>query len=91
MTIKTYIRSLLLGALITLSLAGFMIHARVHLITENSSFIIPFLAGILSVAVVPTLFWFKKTLAYGYPNMGWWLLHLVAISLVYYLGNLLWS
>ena len=27
---------------------------------------------------------------YRYPNMGWWLVHLVAISIVYSLGNLLW-
>lgn len=164
MTIKTYIRSILLGALITLSLAGFMIHARIHLISDNLSFIIPFISGIVSIIIIPTLFWFKKTLAYGYvlngflciigtvtmahfaiarwlaptsppdillksmlidilivwgkffvghalftmetfgydpdlqkagiiyryPNMGWWLIHLAAVSLVYYLGNLLW-
>lgn len=28
--------------------------------------------------------------SYRYPNMGWWLVHLVAVSIVYYLGNLLW-
>jgi len=27
---------------------------------------------------------------YRYPNMGWWLGHLVAISVVYSLGNVLW-
>jgi hypothetical protein len=164
MTTKTYIRLILLGALVTLSLAGFMVHARIHLIAKNPSFIVPFIAGILSIAVIPALFWFKKTLAYGYvlngflciigtvtmthfaiarwfaptsphdillksmvvdilivwgkffvgnalfvletfgydadrpkagivyryPNMGWWLIHLAAVSLVYYLGNLLW-
>ena len=164
MTIKTYIRSILLGALVSLALAGFMIHARVHLIAQNLSFALPFIAGIVSVAIVPTLFWFKKTLAYGYvlngflcitgtvtmghyaiarwsaptsppdillksmvidilivwgkffvgkalfeletfgydpnlpktgityryPNMGWWLIHLAAVSLVYSLGHLLW-
>src|SRR5574340_1272805 len=165
MTIKIYIRSILLGALVTLSLAGFMIHARVHLIAENLSFAVPFIAGIVSVAIVPALFWFKRTLAYGYvlngflcivgtvtmthfaiarwsaptappdillksmvidilivwgkffvgkalfeletfgydadrlkagasyryPHLGWWLIHLAAVSLVYYLGNRLWS
>ena len=164
MTIRTHIRSLLLGTLVTLSLAGFMIHARVHFIAGNLSFIVPLIAGILSI-VIPTLFWFKKTLAYGYvlngflciigtvtmahfaiarwfaptsppdillksmlidilivwgkffvgkalfeletfgydpdrpktgftyryPNMGWWLIHLAAVSLIYSLGNLLWS
>jgi hypothetical protein len=164
-TIKTDIRSILLGALVTLSFAGFMIHARIHLIAQNASFAVPFVAGILSVAVIPALFWFKRTLTYGYvlngflciigtvtmanftianwsaptappdillksmvidilivwgkffigkalfeletfgydpnrpkagityryPNMGWWLIHLAAVSLVYYLGNRFWS
>jgi hypothetical protein len=25
-----------------------------------------------------------------YPNMGFWYVHLAALSVVYYLGNLLW-
>lgn len=165
MTTRTYVRSILLAALITLALAGFMIHARIHLVAQNASFLVPILSGILSVAVVPLLFWFKRTLAYGYvlngflciigtvtmthfalarwfaptaphdivlksmiidilivwgkffvgkalfeletfgyapdrakvgvtyryPNLGWWLIHLLGISLVYYLGNRLWS
>jgi hypothetical protein len=32
----------------------------------------------------------KKGKTYRYPNMGWWLIHLVTISIVYYLGNILW-
>jgi hypothetical protein len=165
MTTRTYIRLILLGALVILSLAGFLIHTRIHLISQNQSFIVPFAAGIMSIAVIPALFWFKKTMAYGYvlngflciigtvtmahyaiahwfdptsppdillksmlidilivwgkffvgkalfeletfgydpdqpragityryPNMGWWLIHLAAVSLVYYLGNRLWS
>ncbi|MFB3886627.1 MAG: hypothetical protein ACE144_15480 [Thermodesulfobacteriota bacterium] len=165
MTVRTYIRSILLIGLATLSVAGFMIHVRVHLITENPSFILPFVAGILNMGAIPALFCFKKTVAYGYvlngilciigtvtmthfaiarwsaptsppdillksmvidilivwgkffigkalfeletfgyepnrpkrgivyryPNMGWWLIHLAAISIVYYLGNVLWS
>jgi hypothetical protein len=30
-------------------------------------------------------------ITYRYPNMGWWLIHLAAVSFVYYLGNRLWS
>ncbi len=165
LSVKTYTRSILLGALIALSVAGFMIHARIHPVTQNPSFFVPFVAGILNMLVVPALFWFKKTLAYGYvlngflciigtvtmghfaiahwsdpksppdillksmsidilivwakflvgkalfeletfgydpdrakggityryPNMGWWLIHLAAVSFVYYLGNRFWS
>ncbi len=164
MTMRTYVRSTLLGALIILSLTGFMIHTHVHFIAQNLSFITPIVAGILSIIVVPILFWSKETLAYGYvlngflciigtvtmahfaiarwsaptsppdillrgmvidilivwgkflvgkalfeletfgyapdrpkagisyryPNMGWWLIHLTVISLVYFLGHLLW-
>jgi len=70
LTVKTQIRSILLGTLAALALAGFIVHARVHLITQNPSFILPFAAGILSIAVIPTLFWFKKTVAYGYVLNG---------------------
>ena len=165
MTTRTYIRLILLGALVSLALAGFLIHARVHPITRNPSFVVPFAAGLLSLVLVPALFWFKRTLAYGYvlngflcivgtvtmahyaiarwhdpaappdillksmvidilivwgkffvgkalfeletfgyapdrpkagiswryPNLGWWLIHLAAVSLVYTLGNRLWS
>lgn len=70
MTIRTYIRSILLGALVALSLAGFIVHTRIHLIAQNPSFAVPFIAGILSIAVIPALFWFKKTLAYVYVLNG---------------------
>lgn len=28
---------------------------------------------------------------FRYPNTGWWLVHLVALSIVYALGNILWK
>lgn len=164
MTVRTYVKSTLLGALITLSLGGFLLHLRIHPASQNPSNIIPVIAGVLSIIVIPLLFSFKKTLSYGYvlngflaivativmahftiahlpdpitlesiilkttlpdiliawskffigkalfdletfgytadkakkgityryPNMGWWLVHLVALSLVYTLGNLVW-
>ncbi len=70
MTTRGSIRLILLGALVVNSLAGFIIHSRVHLISQNPSFIVPFAAGILSIAVIPALFWFKRTLAYGYVLNG---------------------
>ncbi|MFH0803423.1 MAG: hypothetical protein V2A78_13700 [bacterium] len=164
MTIRAYARSILLLALITLSLGGFLLHLRIHPASQNSSNMVPVISAILSILVVPLLFSFKKTIAYGYvlngflvivgtvtmahfsvvhwpspttlkslilmttlgdilvlwskffvgmalfnlemfgyapdkekkgktfryPNMGWWLIHFVSISLVYYLGNLFW-
>ncbi len=164
MTNRTYVKSTLLGALIALSVGGFLLHVRIHPFTQNSSNIVPVISCLLSIIVVPLLFSFRKTISYGYvlngflaiiatvtmshfaivhwpspatlkaiifnttladivivwskffigkslfdletfgydpdrarlgktyryPNMGWWLVHLVAISIVYCLGNLLW-
>jgi hypothetical protein len=164
MTGGTYVKSTLLSALVALSLGGFLLHLRIHPMAKNPANIIPVIAGILSIIVVPLLFSFKKTLAYGYvlngflaiigtivmahfaiihwpapatmwsiimettladivitwtaffvgkalfdletfgydrekarkgvtyryPNMGWWIIHLAALSIVYYLGNQLW-
>jgi hypothetical protein len=154
----------MLTALIILSLGGFLLHLRIHPISKNSANIIPVISGLLSMMVIPLLFSFKKTIAYGYvlngflviigtiamthfslvhppkplnpaailfnttladivilwgkffigksifeleffgyddgktkkgqifryPNMGWWLIHLAGVSLVYFLGNLFW-
>jgi hypothetical protein len=164
MTVRTYTKSILLAALVTLSLGGFLLHVRIHPIAQNSANVIPLIAGLLSILVIPLLFSFKKTIEYGYvlngmlviigtigmahltivnwpapatvgsiilkttladilvlwskffvgkalfdleffgydqgktkkgttyryPNLGWWLVHLAAISLVYLLGNLVW-
>lgn len=164
MTIRTYVRSLLLIALIILSLGGFLLHLRIHPISKNTSNLIPVVSGTLSLVVIPLLFYFKNTIAYGYvlngflvivgtigmthfsivhrpnsltvgsilltttfcdllilwckffigkalfdlefygyddsrtkkgrtfryPNLGWWWVHLAGVSLVYFLGNLLW-
>ena len=70
MTVKIYIRSILLGGLVCLALGGFIIHARIHVITQNHSFILPFAAGLLSIVAVPVLFWFRRTAAYGYVLNG---------------------
>jgi hypothetical protein len=164
MTVRAYIKSMLLIGLLTLSIGGLLLHSRIHPIKTNYSNLVPAVSGILSVLVVPLLFCFRRTIAYGYvlngflviigtitmahfsiahwpnpatvqafllttlladililwtkffigkslfdleffgydaakekkgktyryPNMGWWLIHLAAISLVYYLGFMLW-
>jgi len=33
----------------------------------------------------------RKGRFFRYPNMGWWWVHLVALSVVYTLGNLIWK
>jgi len=164
MTTKTYVKSTLLIGLIALSAGGFLLHLRVHPVSQNLSNLVPFISGLLGVLVVPLLFSFKKTIAYGYvingmeaiigtvtmahfsiahwpahttltsilmmtlladilllwgkfgvglalfnlelfgydpvkprkgkyfryPNMGWWLVHLVGISVFYSIGHYFW-
>jgi hypothetical protein len=164
MTVRTYTKTILLAALVTLSLGGLLLHIRIHPIAKNPANLIPLISCLLSIFVIPALFSFKKTVEYGYvlngflviigtigmahfslvnwpapatvgsiifktmlidililwskffigkalfdleffgydphkakkgityryPNLGWWTVHLVAISLVYLLGNLIW-
>jgi hypothetical protein len=70
MTVKIYLRSILLAALITLALGGFLMHLRIHPISDNPANWVPILAGILSIVVVPLLFLFPGTIAYGYVLNG---------------------
>jgi hypothetical protein len=164
MTLKTSVKSILLGALVALASGGFLLHTRIHPFTQNSSNFVPFFLGLLGIVVVPLLYLSRKTVSYGYvlngfsviigtitmihfsivhfpgpftlkslflstlladilllwgnffvgkalfdlemfgydanktkkgkpfryPNMGWWFVHLVVVSLVYYLGNRFW-
>ena len=70
MTIRTYIKSTLLLALIAISLGGLMLHLRIHPASKNTSNFLPLLSGILSVIIVPLLFSSKKTISYGYTLNG---------------------
>lgn len=164
MTIRTYVKSTLLLALIAISVGGLALHLRLHPLAKSTSNLVPFLSDFLSVIIVPFLFSQKKTIGYGYtlngflviigtitmahfslvhwpkpfslqsipmqttlpdivilwtkffigkalfdlelfgydpgrkktgityryPNYGWWLVHLTAVSLVYAAANLLW-
>jgi hypothetical protein len=163
MTVRSYIRSLCLAALIVMALGGFLLHLRIHPFTQNLSFLTNFVTGIMSIIIVPLLFLRKETIHYGYvlngfiaiigtvtmahfslahppapitpaaiflkttlpdilvlwgkffvgkvlfdceifgysntvekkgvsyryPNLGWWCVHLVSVSIVYYVGHLL--
>ncbi len=70
MTIKTHVKSTLLFGLVAISLGGFMLHLRIHPVSQNTSNVLPVLSGILSIIVVPLLFSYKKTLSYGYTLNG---------------------
>jgi hypothetical protein len=164
MTARTYVKTMLLCALVSLALGGLLLHVRIHPVSQNPSNLVAPVAGVLSIVVVPFLCSRKRLIDYGYvlngmlvivgtitmahfslarwpvpatfetlilktlladiavlwgnffvgkalfdleffgydanrekkgkvwryPNSGWWLVHLVAISAVYYLGHLLW-
>ncbi|MGD0784192.1 MAG: hypothetical protein ABR969_00045 [Sedimentisphaerales bacterium] len=164
MTVKTYTKSTLLGGLLVMSIGGLLLHSRIHPVSANYSNLVPAISGVLAILVVPLLFCFKRTIAYGYvlngflvivgtitmahfsiahwpnpvtvkailltttladililwgkffigkalfdleffgydatrekkgvsyryPNMGWWFIHLIAVSLIYYIGYMLW-
>lgn len=164
MTRKSSLKMTLIAGLVFLSLGGWLLHLRIHSPLVQYENLVPFISGIISIIVLPTLFWFRPTVAYAYvingflviigtitmahfsithftppvtlggilmdtlladimllwgkfaagkaifdlellntaqdpmpkgryfryPNTGWWLVHLVSLSIVYALGNILW-
>lgn len=70
MTVKTYVKTILLTGLVSLALGGLLLHLRIHPISENGSNLVPVIAGLLSVCVVPFLFAFKRLVEYGYVLNG---------------------
>lgn len=165
MTQKQNIRNLLIAGLVAASLGGWLLHLRIHSPGDSPVNFIPFIAGLVSIVILPMMFFSKKTMAYAYvingmiviigvvtmghvsimrlpdhvtfaaillgtlladilllltkflfgkalfelemfkamdglarhgriwryPNMGWWCVHLAALSAVYAAGNLLWK
>ena len=70
MTQKQNIRNLLIVGLIAASLGGWLLHLRIHPPSEDSANLIPFLAGIIGIIIVPILFLFKKTIPHAYMING---------------------
>lgn len=165
MNLKKNIKITLIASLFFLGLGGWLLHIRMHPFQKDMDYVIPFILGIVSVFILPFLFWFRPAVAiayiingfsaiigtivmaqfsiiyfqgpvtlaniivnttfadivilwgkftlgkalfdleffksdadlssegrfFKYPNMGWWWVHLFALSLVYALGNILWQ
>lgn len=70
MTVKTYTKSTLLAGLVIISIGGLLLHTRIHPIKTDYANLIPAISGILSIIIVPLLFWFRRTIAYGYVING---------------------
>lgn len=167
MTQKKFIKLFLIVSLILISSGGFLLHSRIHTLQTNSTNYIPFIAGLLSLLLISTMFFFKPLIPFAYilngiiviigtitmihfsivkftkeltinnillgtllpdililwsilfigklifeieitnvnnldslrhkgrffryPNFGYWLVHLAGLSIMYFLGNLLWK
>jgi hypothetical protein len=70
MTVRAYIKSTLLIGLLTLSIGGLLLHSRIHPVKANYSNLVPAVSGLLSILVVPLLFCFRRSIAYGYVLNG---------------------
>jgi hypothetical protein len=57
-------------ALLFLSLGGWLLHFRIHPISHNPSFFIPFVLGLVNVVITPLLFNQKKTVLVAYLING---------------------
>jgi hypothetical protein len=69
MIFKKEIASQIIGLLL-LSLGGWMLHFRIHPISENPSYFIPFFLGLANVIIMPQLFNHKKTVIIAYLFNG---------------------
>jgi hypothetical protein len=70
MTVQTHVKSVLLAALVSVSLGGLLLHTRIHPVAHNPANLIPLLTGLLSVIIIPLLFWSRRTLVWGYLLNG---------------------
>jgi hypothetical protein len=56
--------------LLLLSLGGWMLHFRIHPISANPSYFVPFFLGLANVIIMPQLFNHKKTVIIAYLFNG---------------------
>jgi hypothetical protein len=70
MTVKRNLRLSLIIGIWFLALGGWGLHLFIHPPAKETSNLIPFIAGLISVILVPLLFSFKRTLPYAYVLNG---------------------
>jgi len=162
---KKVLKNTLITGLVFLAVGGWLLHIRTHPPLMDEDNLVPFISGMVSIFILPLLFWFRSTISYAYvingflvilgtitmshfsivhfngplslagilfnttlpdiallwgkfvvgkalfdlellrsdqdtipagryfryPNTGWWLVHLVMLSVVYALGHILWK
>jgi len=64
------LKATLIACLFFLALGGWLLHLRTHPLVQAEENMIPFLAGIASVLILPFLFWFKRTINFAYILNG---------------------
>lgn len=67
---KQKVRMLLVAGLFFVSLGGWVLHMRIHPPSKLADNYIPFIAGLISITLVPAMFLFRRTLAYAYVLNG---------------------
>lgn len=70
MTQKKNIQLLLIFGLFVISLGGWLLHLRVHSPAQQSYGILPFTVGLISVIVIPLMFYFRNLVQYAYVLNG---------------------
>lgn len=70
MTRKNRLKAALIVGLFLSALGGWLLHLRIHPPTKDTEFLIPFISGIISVFILPLLFWFRRTTAAAYIING---------------------
>jgi hypothetical protein len=70
MTGRSSVKSLLLAALVSIALGGFLLHTRIHPVARNAANLVPAISGVLGVLVIPALFCSRRTIAWGYVLNG---------------------
>ncbi|UCE05951.1 MAG: hypothetical protein JSW07_20565 [bacterium] len=53
-----------------IALGGWLLHLRIHPFEGNPPNFVPFIVGLISVFIIPVLFYFKKTYLIGYLLNG---------------------
>ena len=67
---KQKLRLLLVLGLAFVSFGGWVLHGRIHPPSELPHNYIPFIAGLISMILIPIMFLFRKTVAYAYAMNG---------------------
>jgi hypothetical protein len=67
---KDYLRLVLILAIFSLALGGWLLHLRIHPAAKDAGNYIPLVAGFISVFVIPVLFIFRSTISFAYLLNG---------------------